>query len=202
MSRFIISRAFLKPTDSSIQEVATGNYKGRKTALKGLDFIFATTSRCLQTSVRLTIDDSGHSPETQQDEEAEAIKGVLVEDEHNVQHEGNDHDQTVKHLKLVLEKLPAVGVEFAEELHHEKGQEGQAEVVKNLQGQSSTLLVSGNSSRRGLRCVVEGCSGALTSGMTWLCSSLMTERSISSSASTKKASRTTRNTTATCSKDK
>lgn len=81
----------------------------------------------------LTIDDSGHPPETQQDQEAKTIEGVFVKDEDNVQQKGNHHDKTVKHLKLVIEELKAVGVQLPHELHHEKGEKSQAEVVENLQ---------------------------------------------------------------------
>lgn len=81
----------------------------------------------------LTIDDSGHPPETQQDQESKAVEGVFVEDEDNVQHKGNHHDKTVKHLKFVIEELPAIGVELPHELHHEKGKKSQAQVVENLQ---------------------------------------------------------------------
>lgn len=69
-----------------------------------------------------TIDDSGHPPETQQDEETNPIEGVLAEDQNNVQHKGNYHHHTIKHLKLVVEKLSAVSKHFAGQLHHEKGQ--------------------------------------------------------------------------------
>lgn len=85
-----------------------------------------------QAAASLTIDDSGHPPETQQDQEAKAIKGVLMEDEDDVQHKGNHHDKTIKHLKFVIEELPAIGEEFPHQLHHEEGQKSQAEVVKNL----------------------------------------------------------------------
>lgn len=84
--------------------------------------IFPTTGDCFQAKLLLTIDDSGHPPETQQDEETNSIKGVLMEDKNNVQHKGNYHHQTIKHLKLVLKKLSAVSKHFTSQLHHEKGQ--------------------------------------------------------------------------------
>lgn len=99
-----------------------------------------------QLVLSLTIDDSGHPPETQQDQEAEAVEGVLVEDEDNIQHKRNHHDQTIKHLKFVVEELPAIGEEFPHELHHEKGQKSQAEVVKNLQ--KGKRGVSGSKGKR------------------------------------------------------
>lgn len=109
---------------------------------------FSENLKIFEQHCLLTIDDSGHPPETQQDEETKAIKGVLVEDEYNVQHKGNHHYQTIKHLKFVLEKLPAIGVKFTEELHHEKGQKSQAEVVKNLQKGKQCTSLSENERRR------------------------------------------------------
>lgn len=107
-----------------------------------LSYFSENLSHCL-----LTVDDSGHPPQTQQDEETNAIKGVLVEDENNVQHKGNHHYQSIKNLKFVLEKLPAIGEKFTEELHHEKGQKSQAEVVENLQKGKQRTLVSLNERR-------------------------------------------------------
>lgn len=68
----------------------------------------------------LTIDNSGHPPESQQDEKTYAVKGILMEDENNVQHEGNYDHQTIEHLKLVLKKLQAVSKHLTGQLHHEK----------------------------------------------------------------------------------
>lgn len=70
----------------------------------------------------LTIDNSSHSPESQQDEQTKPIKGILVEYENNVQHKGNYHHQTIEHLKSVLEKLHAVSKQFTGQLHHEEGE--------------------------------------------------------------------------------
>ncbi len=81
----------------------------------------------------LTINDSGHPPESQQDEETHPIKGVLMEDEDNVQHEGNHNHETIKHLKLVLKKLQAVSKKLTSQLHHEECENSQAQVVKHLQ---------------------------------------------------------------------
>ncbi|TNN44379.1 hypothetical protein EYF80_045421 [Liparis tanakae] len=45
------------------------------------------------------------SSESKQDKETHSIKGVLMEDEHNLQYKGNHHHHTIKHLKLVLKEL-------------------------------------------------------------------------------------------------
>lgn len=68
----------------------------------------------------LTVNNSGHPPEPQQNEETYSIKGVLMEDENNVQHEGNYHHQTIEHLKLVLKKLQAVSEQLTSQLYHEE----------------------------------------------------------------------------------
>lgn len=87
----------------------------------------------LSNKVILTVDNSGHPPESQQDEETHRIKGVLVEDEDDVQHEGNHHHQTVKHLKLVLKEFQAEGVQLTSQFHYEECENSQAQVVKHLQ---------------------------------------------------------------------
>lgn len=81
----------------------------------------------------LTVDNSGHSPESQQDEETHPIKGVLMEDEYDVQHEGQHHNHTIKHFELVLEELQAIRKQLPSQLHHEECEKGQAQVVKHLQ---------------------------------------------------------------------
>lgn len=81
----------------------------------------------------LTIDNSGHSPESKQNEETYPIKGVLVEDEDNVQHKRNNHYQTIKHLKLVMKELQAVSKQLTSQLYHEECKKSQAQVVKHLQ---------------------------------------------------------------------
>lgn len=86
----------------------------------------------------LTVDNSGHPPESQQDEKTNAVKGILMEDENNVQHKGNDDHQTIKHLKLVLKKLQAVSKQLTSQLHHKECEKSQAQIVKYLQ----TKLIS------------------------------------------------------------
>lgn len=93
---------------------------------------FPTTCICFKPGVLLTINNSGHPPEPQQDEETYPIKSILVEDENNVQHKGNDHHQTVEHLKLVLEKLQVVSKQLTSQLYHEESKKSQAQVVKDL----------------------------------------------------------------------
>lgn len=56
-----------------------------------------------------------------------------MKDEDNVQHEGNYHHQTIKHLKLVVKELQAESVQFTSQLQHEEREESQAQVVKHLQ---------------------------------------------------------------------
>lgn len=97
---------------------------------------------CVSAEVLLTVDDSGHPPESQQDEETHPIEGVLMEDEDDVQHEGNDHHQTVKHLKLVVKELQAVSKQLTGQLHHEEREEGQAQVVKHLQQTTTNASVN------------------------------------------------------------
>lgn len=82
--------------------------------------------------VLLTIDDSSHPPESQQDKETHPIKGILMEDEHNVQDKGNHHHGSIKHLKLVMKELNAVSVELTNQLHHEEWEKSQAQVVEHL----------------------------------------------------------------------
>lgn len=58
-----------------------------------------------------------------------------MEDEDNVQDEGHHHHQTIKYLKLVVEKLQAVSKELPSQLHHEECEKSQAQVMKHLQQQ-------------------------------------------------------------------
>lgn len=94
----------------------------------------------LRPGVSLTVDDSGHPPESQQDEETHCIKRVFVKDEDDVHDEGHHHHQAVKHLKLVMQKLQAVREDLPSQLHHEEREQREAEVMKHLQGHD--LLVA------------------------------------------------------------
>lgn len=89
----------------------------------------------------LTIDDSCHPPESEQDEKTDPIKCVFAEDESNIQHEGNYHHQTIEYLELVIEKLPAVSIKLSNQFHHEKCHKSQAHVMKHLQ--QSVVKVAG-----------------------------------------------------------
>lgn len=80
-----------------------------------------------------TINDPGHSPQPEQDEQAHAIKGVFFRDVHDIQDEGHDHDDRIKHFKPVMEKLEPKRVQLKGQLHYEEGEQRQAEVVKHLQ---------------------------------------------------------------------
>lgn len=80
-----------------------------------------------------TINDPGHPPQPEQDEQACGVKGVFLWDVHNIQDEGHNHDDCIKHLKLVVEKLEPIRVQLKAQLHHEEGKQRQAEVMKHLQ---------------------------------------------------------------------
>lgn len=82
--------------------------------------------------VQLTIDNSCHPPESQQDEKTYPIKGIFTEDESNVQHKGNDHHQTIKNLKLVVKELMAESKKLSSQLHKEKGNKCQAQIMEHL----------------------------------------------------------------------
>lgn len=81
----------------------------------------------------LTVDDSSHPPETQQDEQTHAIKSVLMKDEDDVQHEGDHHHQSINHFKLMLEELQAICKQLPSQLYHEECEQCEAQVVKHLQ---------------------------------------------------------------------
>lgn len=91
--------------------------------------------------VLLTIDDSSHSPETQQDKKTHSIKYIIMEDEDYVQHKRHHHHQSIKHLEFMLEELKAICEEFPGYLHHEECEKCQAHVVKHL---PSELLITIN----------------------------------------------------------
>lgn len=70
----------------------------------------------------LTIDNPGYPPQPEQDQQAHAIESILSGDVHNVQDEGNHHHNPIKHFKLVLEEVQAVGKDLPCQLHHEEGE--------------------------------------------------------------------------------
>lgn len=80
-----------------------------------------------------TINDPGHSPQPEQDDQAHTIKGIFFGDVHDIQDERHDHNNPIKHLELVVEKLQLKSVQLKAQLHHEEGEQRQAEVVKHLQ---------------------------------------------------------------------
>lgn len=86
----------------------------------------------------MTIDDPRHPPQTQHDEQTHPVEGVLVEDEGDVQHEGQHHHEPVKYLKLMLEELQAIRVQFSSQLHHEEREQSEAQVVEHLSGEEVT----------------------------------------------------------------
>jgi len=86
----------------------------------------------LKAVSELTVNNPGHPPESQQDEETHPIKGIFMEDEDNVQQEGHHHHHTIKHLKLVLKELHLVSKQLPKQFHHKEGEKCQAQVVKYL----------------------------------------------------------------------
>ncbi|KAG8146024.1 hypothetical protein E2320_012448 [Naja naja] len=54
---------------------------------------------------------------------------MLLEEDHNVQDEGDDHHQGVQDLELVVEELQAVGEELEADLHQEEGEDGKAQTL-------------------------------------------------------------------------
>lgn len=85
-----------------------------------------------------TINDPGHPPQPEQDEQAHAVKGIFVGDVHDIQDEGHDYNDPIEHLKLVVEKLEPKRVQLKTQLHHEEGEQRQAEVVKHLHNDNSS----------------------------------------------------------------
>lgn len=75
----------------------------------------------MQPSPAPTVDDPGHPPEPQEDQEPHGLKLVLPEDEDNVEDEGHDDNDRIQHLKLVVEELPAVDKDFKPHLNQEDG---------------------------------------------------------------------------------
>lgn len=103
---------------------------------KKTEFVYEERSKDTVTGCQrtlLTIDYSGHPPESQQDEKTNPIKRVFMEEEGNIQHKGHNHHQTVKHLKLVIKKLQAISKKLPSQLHHEERHQSQAQVMKDLQ---------------------------------------------------------------------
>lgn len=94
-------------------------------------FIISSIS-CEHCRVALTVDNPGYPPESEQDQKTYPIKGVLMEDEDNVQDERHYHHKTIKHLKFVQEEFQAVCKHLPSQLQHEEGENSQAQVVKNL----------------------------------------------------------------------
>lgn len=81
----------------------------------------------------LTVDYPGHPPEPEEDQEAHrGVKSIFTGCIHNIQDEGHNHYQPVKHLKLVMEELQLVSKELPSQLHHEEGEKSQTQVVEHL----------------------------------------------------------------------
>lgn len=94
-------------------------------------FIISSIS-CEHYRVALTVDNPGYPPESEQDQKTYPIKGVLMEDEDNVQDERHYHHKTIKHLKFVQEEFQLVCKHLPSQFQHEEGENSQAQVVKNL----------------------------------------------------------------------
>lgn len=68
-----------------------------------------------------TIDDPGHAPQPQQDQEPDSFKLVLSEEEDDVEDERHDDDDAVQHFELVVEELPAIDEDFKAHFNQEDG---------------------------------------------------------------------------------
>lgn len=54
-----------------------------------------------------TVDDAGHPPQPEQNQQAESLKLVLLEQEDEVEDEGNHHHNGIQDFKLVVKELHA-----------------------------------------------------------------------------------------------
>lgn len=68
-----------------------------------------------------TVDNPGHTPQPQQDQQPDSFKLVLPKDEDDVEDERHDDNDPVQHFKLVVEELPAVDKDFKPHLNQEDG---------------------------------------------------------------------------------
>lgn len=68
-----------------------------------------------------TVDNPGHAPQPQENQEPDGFKLVLPEDEDDVEDEGHDDNDPVQHFKLVVEEFPAVDEDFEPHLNQEDG---------------------------------------------------------------------------------
>lgn len=89
---------------------------------------------CAQERRGHTVDDPGHAPQPEQDEQAQSLELVLLEHEDDVEDKRNHHDDGVQDFKLVVEELQAENKYFEGNLHHKEGQDGYAQVVEHLEG--------------------------------------------------------------------
>lgn len=87
-----------------------------------------------------TIDNSGHSPQSEEDEESKGLKLVLPEQEDNVEDKRHDDNNGIQDFKLVVEEFPAVDKEFKGHLHQKESQDGKAQVVEDLEGTQQKCL--------------------------------------------------------------
>lgn len=79
-----------------------------------------------------TVDDPGHTPQPQQNQEPHSFKLMLPKEEDEVKDERHDDNDAVQHFKLVVEELPAVNKDFKPHFNQEDGENGKGEVVENL----------------------------------------------------------------------
>lgn len=54
-----------------------------------------------------TVDDPGHPPQPEQNQQAKSLKLVLLEQEDKVEDEGNHHHKGIQDFKLVVKELHA-----------------------------------------------------------------------------------------------
>ena len=64
----------------------------------------------------LTVDDPGHPPQPEQNQQPQCLKLMLPEQEDNIKNEGNHHHNGIQDLKLVVKELEAEDKYFKEKL--------------------------------------------------------------------------------------
>lgn len=81
----------------------------------------------------LTVDDPGHPPQPEQNQQAQSLELMLLEQDDDVEDERNHDDDRVQDFKLVVEELPTENKYFKENLYHKEGQDGDTYVVEHLE---------------------------------------------------------------------
>lgn len=79
-----------------------------------------------------TVDDPGHPPQPEQNQQFKSLKLMLPEQENDVENKGNHDDNRVQDFKLVMEELQAENKYFKGNFYHKEGQDGNAHEVEHL----------------------------------------------------------------------